>query len=132
MKHTKPLIILSLVLLLIAAGTLPAAAAEATDVANKRYQVFMLNPLPGCNPTAITFRPDNILVIGCMDGFGTYLSAGNAFVAVYRAPDFFSGRDLTLFFTGFALDPVLLASGIAYVGDDTQTVLAAGYLLGSL
>ena len=75
------------------------------------------------------FRSDNILVVECMDGFGMYMPVSNFFVAFYRAPDFYLGKDATILLTGFAIDPFIIAGGVAYIGDDTETILVTGYLL---
>jgi hypothetical protein len=128
-KFKKSIMIFSIIILFSASGLSTAKATEAETVKDKRYEVFMVNPLPACNPTTMTFRSDNILVIECMDGFGTYMPVSNFFVAFYQAPDFYLGKDATIFLTGFALDPFIIAGGVAYIGDDTETVLITGYLL---
>ena len=129
-KFKKSIMIFSSIIILFSASGLSTAkATEAESVKDKRYEVFTFNPLPACNPTTMTFRSDNILVIECMDGFGMYLPVSNFFVAFYRAPNFYLGKDATFFITGFALDPFIIAGGVAYIGDDTETVLVTGYLL---
>lgn len=129
-KLKKPIMVLSIILLFCASGLSNTYGVQAEAVTDNRYEVFMLTPsLPGCNPTTMTFRSDGILNIQCMDGFGMYLAFGNFFVAFYRAPDFDMGRDVTLVLGGFALDPFIVASGMSYIGNNSDTFMLTGYSL---
>jgi len=107
----------------------PAAEdVTAAAVAGTRYEVFMTpDLLPGCNPTTLTFRPDFIFKIDCMDGFGMYLSMGSLFAGFFHAPDFYLGKDVTFALSGFALDPLFFAAGLTYIGNDREPVALVGY-----
>ena len=106
-------------------------ASEAETVSDKRYEVFMTNPLPGLGATTMTFRADNILIIEGMDGAGIYMPVANTFNAFYWAPEYYMGDDITLWLTGFTINPFIFAFGIARVGNDPRTVLLTGYVLSS-
>jgi hypothetical protein len=113
-------------------GLSPAAFAEAhvsaAAVIGTRYEVFMTPALlPGCNPTTLTFRPDFIFKIDCMDGFGLYVPLGNFFAGFFHAPGFYLGKDVTFFVSGFVLDPLFFAVGLTYIGNDREPVALVGY-----
>jgi len=100
-----------------------------TTVKGKRYEVFLVGSFEGCSATTMTFRADNILLLGCIDGYGVYLPILNFFTAVYWAPNFYLGEGVVLVLSGVGLDPFIIAGGIAYVGNDVAPVLITGYLL---
>ena len=100
-----------------------------TTVKGKRYEVFLVGSFEGCSATTMTFRSDNILLLGCIDGYGVYLPILNFFTAVYWAPNFYLGGGVVLVLSGVGLDPFITAGGIAYVGNDVRPLLITGYLL---
>jgi len=100
-----------------------------TTIKGKRYEVFLVGSFEGCSATTMTFRSDNILLLGCIDGYGVYLPILNLFTAVYWAPNFYLGGGVVLVLSGVGLDPFITAGGIAYVGNDVRPLLITGYLL---
>ena len=128
-KLKKSIMILSVIILFTVSGLSSARGAEVQTVEDKRYEVFMSDALPSCNPTSVTFRPDNVLVIECMDGFGIYIPVSNFFVALYWAPGFYLGKNATIFLSGLAFDPFIIACGATYIGDDSEPLFFTGYLL---
>jgi len=105
-----------------------APATRAAAVAGTSYEVFMSPALlQGCNPTTLTFRPDYILQIDCMDGFGMYGAVGNFFAGFYHAPDYYLQNDATLFLSGFVVNPLFLAGSLTFVGKGNGAMALVGY-----
>jgi len=69
------------------------------------------------------------MVLDCLDGFGTYLSVGNIFTAVYWSNNYYLGYGLGMILTGFAVDSYIVAGGLAYYGHVISTVVMSGYIL---
>jgi len=99
-------------------------------IKGSRYNVFLVGPFKeGCTSTTMTFRSDNVLILQCLDGFGTYLSFGNFFMAVYWSNNYYKGYGLGLFLSGSAFDSYINCLGIAYFANNISPVVLTGYLL---
>ena len=101
-----------------------------STIKGNRYEVFLVGPFKeGCSATTMTFRSDNVLILQCMDGFGTYFSFGNFFTAFYWSNNYYKGYGLVLLLTGFASDSYINCGGIAYFGNNISPVALTGYIL---
>jgi len=98
-------------------------------IKGNRYEIFLIGPFrEGCRATTIEFRSDNVLVLDCLDGFGSYLSIGNTFTAVYWSNNYYLGYGLGMILTGFAVNPYIIAGGLASFGNMISTVIMSGYI----
>jgi hypothetical protein len=78
----------------------------------------------------MTFRSDGVLLLECVDGFGSYVSLGSFFAGFFWTNNYYQGYPRFLFISGFASDPYLIGSGIDVVfGKGTGPVIITGYLL---
>lgn len=110
--------------------TTTTTSVPQTTIEGNRYEVFLVGPFKeGCNATTMTFRSDNVLILQCLDGFGTYLSIGNIFTAFYWSNNYYEGYGLGLFLSGIALDSYIIAGGIAYFGNNISPLVLTGYIL---
>ncbi len=130
MKKVKLSMIIAIIAIFcVTFGIFAPGVVEARDVTDTRYEVFFLGAPPGCNATTVTFRADQVLIFECMDGYGIYSPAGNSFTATFWANTFYLGEGALFNIVGYALDPFILAVGIAIIGDDVRWILLSGYIV---
>ena len=99
-------------------------------IKGNRYEVLFIGSFSeGCNATAVEFRSDNVLVMDCMDGFGSYLSIGNIFASVYWSNNYFLGNGMCMVLTGYAIDSYIVGGGLVYTAGRISPVLMSGYVL---
>lgn len=113
-----------------ATGTSTTTTTPQISIKGKRFEIFLIGPFrEGCRATTVEFRSDNVLVLDCLDGFGTYWSIGNVFSAVYWSNNYYLGYGLGMIISGFAFDSYIFAGGIAYFEHVISTVALSGYVL---
>jgi hypothetical protein len=76
----------------------------------------------------MNFRSDNVLIIDCPEGFGTYLPILNNFVATYWTNNFYEGYGALFLLSGTALDPYITGSGLVLYTKGLGFVFFSGYL----
>jgi len=123
------MILIITAILCVTSSVFTTKGVEARDVTDTRYEVFFLGAPPGCSATTMTFRADQVLVFECLDGYGIYWTILDSFVATFWANSFYEGNGAIFSIIGIALDPFMVAGGIAIIGSDVRPVLLTGYLL---
>ena len=104
--------------------------APRTNIKGNRYEVLFVGEFKeGCNSATVDFRSDNVMVLDCMDGYGTYVSFGNVFTAVYWTNNYFLGDGLAMVISGAAVYPYIYGGGLTYYGKYVSIVLLSGYIL---
>jgi hypothetical protein len=104
--------------------------APRTNIKGNRYEVLFVGEFKeGCNSATVDFRSDNVMVLDCMDGYGTYVSVGNVFTAVYWSNNYYLGYGLGMVLSGAAVNSYIVGGGLAYYGKILSIVLLSGYIL---
>ena len=83
----------------------------------------------GCTAVTVEFRPDNVIIMDCLGGFGYYLSVGNVFTGVYWSNNYYLGSGVGMILSGFSVYPYIAAGGFAYYDNRVSPVVMAGYIL---
>ena len=110
-------------------GSTTTTVPQAT-IRDSRYEIFFVGELEGgCSSTDITFRADNVLILSCIEGFGSYLSVANVFTAFFWSNNFYQGNGMLLFFSGIAIDSYITGGGIAFVNNTWSPLIITGYRL---
>ncbi len=114
----------------VCGGSTTTTTALQPLIKGNRYEVFFAGPFKeGCTSATIDFRSDNVMVLDCMDGYGTYVSVGNVFTAVYWSNNYFLGNGLGMVLSGAAFNSYIVGGGLAYYGTILRIVLLSGYIL---
>ena len=127
--RTSILILSITIILCVTSSVLTTKSAEARDVTDTRYKVFFLGAPPGCSATTMTFRADQVLTFDCIDGFGAYWTLLDSFAATFWSNTFYQGYGALFSIVGIALDPFMVASGIAIIDGKVRFILLTGYIL---
>ena len=115
--------------LCVTSSVLTTRCVEARDVTGARYEVFFIGAPDGCTATTMTFKEDQVLVFECIDGFGIYWTLANSFAASFWSNNYYEGNGAVFFLAGIALDPFIVAGGIALYGNDVRLAALTGYIL---
>ena len=111
-------------------STTTTSSPPQSTIRDSRYEIFLVGTSEvGCSSSTLTFRSDNVLILDCIEGFGTYLSIANVFTAFYWSNNFYQGSGMVLFFSGIAIDPYITGGGIAFFNNRVQPVIITGYRL---